>query len=384
MIDFVEYIISELKSKRLSKKNALALIKQFYLHSSTVSKVSVIHPLLHTNTSDLSLQSYSTTFTGEEFFLDDHQVNMDGIEGIKILPGVVYLEMARVAVEQALPVLTESNILELRNIVWLQPVVVNESVQIEIALQANDDNEQIDFEIYSQDPDTKKTVHSQGQAVFSAKPAHIRLDIEQLKEEMCRGELKSDDIYAAYIRMKLNYGPAHQVITTIYQGERQLLAQLRMPEALAGQDKYLLHPGVMDGALQSTLGLIDDLNQIPDKPSLPFALEELCIFSACTKDMLVWVRYAEGSKPGDKIAKLDIDLCDMDGNVCIQIKGFSSRTLTSNIVIGQKQSVPVGSLLASPVWESRTLSVGGKQPAYAQPLLGTFGFAGKEHRRPLQ
>jgi len=34
----------------------------------------VLHPLLHTNSSDLSQQSYSTTFSGEEFFLLDHQV----------------------------------------------------------------------------------------------------------------------------------------------------------------------------------------------------------------------------------------------------------------------------------------------------------------------
>ena len=50
--------------------------------------------LLQQNTSDLSEQRYSSTFTGEEFFLTDHVVN-----GQKVLPGVAYLEMARAAVE---------------------------------------------------------------------------------------------------------------------------------------------------------------------------------------------------------------------------------------------------------------------------------------------
>ena len=55
-----------------------------------------IHPLLHQNTSNLSEQRFSSTFTGREFFLADHVVN-----GQRILPGVAYLEMALVAVEQA-------------------------------------------------------------------------------------------------------------------------------------------------------------------------------------------------------------------------------------------------------------------------------------------
>ena len=31
-----------------------------------------LHPLLHKNTSDLSIQKYSSTFTGKEFFFADH------------------------------------------------------------------------------------------------------------------------------------------------------------------------------------------------------------------------------------------------------------------------------------------------------------------------
>ncbi|NVO12146.1 MAG: SDR family NAD(P)-dependent oxidoreductase [Bacteroidales bacterium] len=372
MIDFIEYVVSELKSKRLSKNNALSLIKQFILHSSTTGKASVIHPLVHTNTSDLSQQSYSSTFTGEEFFLDDHQVNMDGNQGIKILPGVVYLEMARTAVEQALPILTDSSILELRNTIWMQPIVVTESKQISIAILSND-NDQIDFEIYSQNQDleghSQEIIHCQGQAIFSDKPILDKLNIEQIKGKMQRGKLDSSSIYEAYTKMGLNYGPAHQVITVIYQGEEQLLAQLRLPSVLeADQNKYLLHPSLMDGALQSTIGLIADLNQIPSKPTVPFALENLRIISACTREMFVWVRYSQGSKPEDKIIKQDIDLCDLEGNICVQIQGFSSRMITTEINTGGIHNKIIGTLFAAPVWESSeiTASSNDKQLEYTQ------------------
>ena len=98
------------------------------------SATAVLHPLLHRNTSDLSEQRYSSTFTGEEFFLVDHQVRVNGHSGQKVLPGVAYLEMARAAIERAAPGQPESSVLELRNTIWLKPVIVAEHKQVSVAL----------------------------------------------------------------------------------------------------------------------------------------------------------------------------------------------------------------------------------------------------------
>src|SRR5205085_10492362 len=89
-----------------------------------------LHPLLHRNTSDLGRQRDSSTFTGEEFFLADHRVRADGHTMQKVLPDVAYLEMARVAMEQAWPVRPESVVLELHHTIWAQPIVVTQDKQI--------------------------------------------------------------------------------------------------------------------------------------------------------------------------------------------------------------------------------------------------------------
>jgi hypothetical protein len=71
---------------------------------------------LHENTSDLTEQRFSTTFTGEEFFLAGHVV-----KGQKLLPGVAYLEMARAAVEKAAERGKEGHTgIQLKNVVWLR------------------------------------------------------------------------------------------------------------------------------------------------------------------------------------------------------------------------------------------------------------------------
>src|SRR5258707_9233161 len=217
MIDFIEYVVAELKSKRLSKTNTVALIRQFSLHSSSSPAASMIHPLLHSNTSDLSEQRYRSTFTGEEFFLADHQVAANGRAAQKVLPGVAYLEMARAAIEQAVPVRPESTGLELQNTVWAQRIVVSEDKQVSIALSANDDD-QIDYEIYSQDRNQdgeQEIVHCQGRAVWSGQPAPARLDLEQLKRQMGQGKLEPDSVYTAFARMVVVYGASFKAIPAI-------------------------------------------------------------------------------------------------------------------------------------------------------------------------
>ena len=298
-----------------------------------------LHPLVHCNTSNFSQQSYNSTFTGEEFFLKDHEVH-----GQKVLPGVAYLEMARAAIAFASSAQMQSHSLELRNIIWLRPIVVAEQKQVSIALFANDvdaqvnsqADEQIDFEIYSQETDPSgepiEIIHCQGQAVYLPKSAPTKLDLAELNSEMQQGQLHSSNIYTTLAKMGLNYGPAHQGIVSLDLGEKQVLAQLRLPKALATQqaggraNEYQLHPSLMDCALQASIGLIEDLT----RPSVPFALESLRIVSACTKDMFAWVRYSQGNLAENKVTKLDIDLCDQDGNICVQMQGFSSRTMESD------------------------------------------------------
>ena len=185
MSDFIEYLVAELKSKRLSKRDALALVREFPLCPSSSAASAVIHPLLQRNTSDLSEQRYSSMFTGEEFFLTDHRVRREGRSVDKVLPGVAYLEMARSAIEQASPTQRASSILELHNTVWAQPIVVVGNKQVHLALLASD-NEGVEYEIYSQEGD-QETVHGQGCAVWSHEPAPARLDLERLKGQIWSG-----------------------------------------------------------------------------------------------------------------------------------------------------------------------------------------------------
>ncbi|NQZ10676.1 MAG: polyketide synthase dehydratase domain-containing protein, partial [Algicola sp.] len=274
---------------------------------------SVLHPLLHTNISNMSQQRYNSVFTGDEFFLADHQV-----KGQKILPAVAYLEMARAAVEQAVLMPSATSVVTLHNAIWAQPIVVEQRKSVDITLVVNDvDDKFIDFEVVSDE-----VLHCQGQLSYQPRPKAIRLDINGLQAQMNWGQHDAKAVYDAFSRFGLSYGLGHRGIKTIKLGEQQLLAQLRLPESvLADAGQYILHPSLLDCALQACIGL-SDLNNLPDEPTIPFALENLTVLSACTTDMFAWVRSGEHNK-------MDIDLCDSQGNVCVQITGFSTRAISA-------------------------------------------------------
>ncbi|MEO8036259.1 MAG: SDR family NAD(P)-dependent oxidoreductase, partial [Acidobacteriota bacterium] len=224
---------------------------------------------------------------------------------------MAYLEMARAAVEHSSRVRPESAVLELRDTIWTKPVIVTGRMQISIALSESDYDE-IAFEIYSEE-NQQESVRCQGRAVWSGRPARGRVDVDQLRKQMQQGRLDESSVYAAFGQMGLHYGPAHQSIAALYLGENQLFAELRLPPCVkTTQDEYILHPSVMDGALQASIRLSGHL-----VPCLPSALATMRIMSGCAGEMLAWVRRS----PIDA-RQLDIDLIDRDGNVCVEMVGL--------------------------------------------------------------
>ncbi|MCP5007768.1 MAG: SDR family NAD(P)-dependent oxidoreductase, partial [Planctomycetes bacterium] len=324
--------------------------------------VSVIHPLLHENTSDLTEQRFTSTFTGKEFFLNDHQV-----KGEKVFPGVGFLEMARAAVEKASGELEEGTTIHLKHVVWSQPIVVDGSAQkVHIGL-FGEESGQIQYEVNTESENEENAVvHFLGVAEFKEKEVKPPLDIRNLRSQMNRGTLNAKYCYQAFKEMGMDYGEGHRGIREIYQGEDQLLARLSLPSSVHDtQSEYVLHPSLMDSALQSSIGLIlknvalPDSSEGPLKPSLPFSLESLEILAPCTSEMYAWIRYSGGSITSDKSLKLDIDLCDEQGNVCVKMRGFTSRVLEGEVgALRQKlgahtthEETRIGLQLFVPVWD---------------------------------
>jgi polyketide synthase PksN len=325
---------------------------------------AIIHPLLHRNTSDFSEQRFSSTFTGNEFFLAHHVV-----KGQKTLPGVAYLEMARAATQIATG--TGHLSIQLKNVVWMRPITVNgEPVQVNIGLFP-EDNGYIAYEIYTQGTIGQEQVtHSQGIAILSNIVSPVFIDIHALMKECNLGTLSSEQCYKAFKSMGIDYGIGHQCIEQVFIGQGQVLAKLKLTSAYI-KDQYILHPAIMDSALQAAIGLayfegIAKMQTI--KATLPFALEQIEVLDSCTPSMWALIMYSKGSSPIDKVQKLDINLCDDLGKICVRMKGYSSRILEGEIALPDKNNNR-GTLILQPIWKEEAVSVTSISHKYTQRLV---------------
>ncbi|MEK3951688.1 SDR family NAD(P)-dependent oxidoreductase [Paenibacillus sp. FSL H7-0703] len=328
-----------------------------------------IHPLLQRNTSDIYGLQFSSIFTGKEFFLSHHV-----IRGQKLLPGVAYLEMARAAVEQVAGSPEDKwTSIRLKDVDWIRPVVVGEeSVDVSIGLYPQDGGE-IAYEIYSKSgaTDTELVVHSEGRAVIVPVAEIPAIDIETLLEQCSLGSFSSRQCYEAFAAMQVSYGPGHQGIEKIYIGVGQALAKLSLPSSVyPTMEQFVMHPSLMDSALQATIGLIMSTGdrKASIKPALPFALEELEVFNGCTSEMWAWIRNSEDSRQDGPLQKLDIDLCDEQGNVCVRMKGFLSRVAERGTGAPEEWTAPE-TLMLEPVWEEQAIALEGTASDYQQHLV---------------
>ncbi|WP_369751182.1 SDR family NAD(P)-dependent oxidoreductase [Brevibacillus sp. BC25] len=335
--------------------------------------LATLHPMLHQNTSTLSEQRHSSTFTGQEFFLRDHVV-----KGQKVLPGVAYLEMARVAVDLAAGVRSDNqSAIQLKNIVWAKPVIVEDApIQVHTGLYP-EENGEIAFEIYSQSRKAQENlvVHSQGRAVLRSVMEAPTLDLSAIQAQCTASSYSFSQCYETFHAIGLTYGPSHQGIEKLFVGPDQVLAKLILPSLVTDTaGKFVLHPSIMDAALQASLGFMMGTTDL--QPSLPFALEQLNIYSASTTAVWALVRYSDGHAATQKVQKLDIDLCDEQGQICVSMKGFTTRVLEGEKAAGVAKSKGTGesskitsTLMLQPAWIEKAIPKEAKAPEYEQHVV---------------
>ena len=272
---------------------------------------------------------------------------------------------------------------EPHDVVWLTPFIADEqhintlSIVLSAWKHPGEDSEtrvSLSFEIYSGSADSRNSrIHCQGQATLIVASASGDMDaIEadlQTRAAAIRAQgqhYSAEQVYACFKHMGLDYGAGHQGIVALYRDEqeadrrqmrRQVSAELQLSndtDALG----LLLPPGMLDSALQAAVSIALDLDadaqqQTAQAPLLPFSMGQVRLFAPCDTHMFVWARAAESAiadaQPENQrdLLKLDIDLYNADGRVCVQIRDFVSRRLHLAHLQDNAQLV-----LAVPYWDS--------------------------------
>ncbi|MBU3187802.1 beta-ketoacyl synthase N-terminal-like domain-containing protein [Clostridium estertheticum] len=291
-----------------------------------------IHPLLHQNISDLYEQRFSSIFTGHEFFFKNVI-----LEKKHVLPGIVCIEMVQTAIKYALGIqeLDQAGI-SLRNNIWINPINVdNDYIRVNIRLLPKEDGE-IDYEIYESNElnSQEQLIYCRGNAVERKTIENLKLDIDELKSQCSKEIISSNQCYEVFSQIGVEFNEECKCIEKMYIGDEQIFVKVLMPSCTYDTENvYVMHPSLMDSVLQASIGFITQQNSLVlDSMSYYeilalFTVDEVEIISKCSSKMWALIRYSKGSTVEDEVQKLDIDLCEDNGNICVQMKKFASRLI---------------------------------------------------------
>ena len=314
-----------------------------------------LHPLIHENTSTLGKQRFSSTFTGKEFFLKDHQ-----LKGEKILPGVAYLEMAAQALKLASSKISQDNSnqrLELKNVVWARPIIIGDNAQ-ELHIELfPEENGEIAYEIYTDNPkqETEPFVHSQGVATLRSGFTTMSIDLADLQKKFIKNRLNRKEYDEALKAMGGDYGPAYKGFEMIYIADNDVLAKLSLPASITETlEEFTLHPSIIDFALKASIALHINNHQPPTTNHqllVPYVLEHLEILDRCRELMWAWIRCSDGSKGTSHGQKWDIDLYDEQGNLRVKMLGLTQQECRLDSAPVGKKEAPAEAIETQSVWE---------------------------------
>ena len=375
------------------------------------------HPLLQKNISDFHQHAFSTRFRAKDRLLAEHLV-----KGDQVLPGVVYLEMARAAIKDLAKNLGfQLGLVCIRDVLWMQPLIVNDAhqdVQIWVEPEKFDEDAcRVSFQIISY-PEKKEqsdseqkhdeleqgdcgrdealTVHAQGTALLSDDNLHGQQDLQALKAELNSRVISAEQCYQRFQSVGIEHRDYYQRVSEIYlgiespRGGREALAKLDSSSVNKKPDEQLvLDPGILDSATQATISLLSDFEPTeagscserkilpPLRTFLPFALEEIHIGKICEEQMWAWARCCDNQpeardKTERRLHKFDIDIFNSQGELCISMRGFSIRALDERLSRARQSAAvtnPPVELLTTPQAEFNVNTLEGFSRQF---LIDTF------------
>nr|WP_010097990.1 beta-ketoacyl synthase N-terminal-like domain-containing protein [Ornithinibacillus scapharcae] len=211
--------------------------------SSSNHKNGTVHPLVHANTSDILGQRFSSQFTGSETFFKP------GIEEKEhILMNEAHIEMARIA--STLYIHNEHSNLVLKDVCWNDPVTIDElSKKINIVLYEQD-NEEIEWEIYSEkDMDGEEyIVCSEGTVMTRESAESEKMEWNVIKEQY------PISLYAQVVEEINSNLEVNSLIDNMWTTEKRdaggsLQLLIRLNHSIPTLDEGYQHPVVIDPSL---------------------------------------------------------------------------------------------------------------------------------------
>ncbi|KAF6583001.1 non-ribosomal peptide synthetase [Paenibacillus sp. EKM211P] len=277
-----------------------------------VAKASLTE-LIDSNESTLQGPCYKKTFSADDFYMREHV-----IKDHMLVPGVIYLEMARMAGELADPY---RNVIGLSQVTWIQPVYLDTpSIDIWTSIHLSQSGHH--FQMRKADG----SLCSQGEIQYGKLPngPTERLNLQEIIHRY-EGIMEGSELYKLYNSAGFTYGPTFRPVHKLWFNSVEACSSIYLPEGLEESfHSFLLHPVLLEGALQ-TAGFLANRHIQSDSPAVPFGLGSIEIYGELPSHCMAYATFSNRATENNLC--LDVCLLDDAGRVLVKIRDYKVRPI---------------------------------------------------------
>ncbi len=247
-------------------------------------------------------------------YLADHRV-----QHASIMPAAAYLELAFAAGREAFGTIG----CELRDVKLANPCFL--AADKPLWLQTTFDPDPGTVHVHT------RPVHGEGEwavhlrAALDPRPAEAdgAAFSSGAIHDRCPREFSQEQCYDYLAEIGLDYGPMFRGIDRVWQGDRESLGLIRLPDALEqDSDECVFPPALLDACLQAVIPADEDFPERNGGLYLPHEIEAVRLFRRPGHRVWVHARLLEKT-PHRSVS--EIDIYNQDGRLAACVRGLRSH-----------------------------------------------------------
>lgn len=281
------------------------------------------HPLLDRKVAD----TQDTFIFSTKFSVDTHWVLKEHIfMNNHVMPGIAYIEIGREACSKVY----EDCKLEIRNIVFPAPLVIEKDEVKEVQTVVKKMSDHLEFTISSKmnptgfEGDEIWVLHAEGKAYKLDASEQKTVDIQPIMERCSHAVPPDDDEIEIpgrkYVDKPFTFGIRWQNISTKRYGIDEDLVEIKLDDSCHKDlDEFFMHPSQLDNGMNAMM------TQLKYDVYLPFSYKSLKMYYPLTGKFYTHIRKLDKMNSGAETLSFNISLIDESGRVLAEAEHYTIK-----------------------------------------------------------
>ncbi|MBN2629189.1 MAG: SDR family NAD(P)-dependent oxidoreductase [Rhodobacteraceae bacterium] len=260
----------------------------------------------------------------DRWVLDGHRTK----DGTALIPGTGYLEI----IAEAWAAQGEGDSFEIRDLTFFRALdVADDARAVRARLSRSDEG--YGFDLHSGLPVKGRMgwLQHASARLLPLAAAAPRIDVAAIAARLPAPELGAG--LRSPQEAHLRFGPRWRVLSSRAISAAEGLAHLALPAAYIGETEkgWRIHPALMDLATGWAMGLIEGYT--PDALWVPVSYARVRVYRPLPGRIVSHVRNASPNTATRATATFDITLATPEGEVCIEVEGFTLHRLDGGLTL---------------------------------------------------